>query len=384
MRYLLGGYYGMRNVGDDVLLYTTLAETARHDGAASFTVVSELPEVTPPGLRVRITAGGRRFENVRQMLHHDVWLFGGGGLLQDGSPRAADYLERLTQSARVVRLLGRRIALVGIGVGPLGTPRGRAAAAALLRQADLVTVRDAESRALAAELAPDVDVQVTGDLAFLLGRHVATAPVTPDSANVLGVSLLPYGRSLGRSADGDERGAVMLARALRDTLRRNAGWRVTLFEFFANPSYGDAHVLRLVEQELADPGRVSYRPYRGDFLEVFAEMRACQAFVGMRFHSCLLAHLAGVPCLMLAYHPKSESLATRLRLHPDAVAALPVLQDSRALEARLDALLADGSKFRPSVALDALIADAARNFELLSACLTGGRARVRERHRRIG
>ena len=31
MRYLLAGYYGMRNVGDDVLLYATLAETARHD-----------------------------------------------------------------------------------------------------------------------------------------------------------------------------------------------------------------------------------------------------------------------------------------------------------------------------------------------------------------
>ena len=147
---------------------------------------------------------------------------------------------------------------------------------------------------------------------------------------------------------------------------------------------GDAHVLRRVERELADPARVSYRPYRGDFLDVFAEMRVCQAFVGMRFHSCLLAHLAGVPCLMLAYHPKSESLAARLHLHPDAVAALPVLQDSRALEARLDALLADRAKFRPAAALDALITEAARNFDLLSACLTGGRARARERHRRIG
>jgi len=384
MRYLLGGYYGMRNVGDDVLLYTTLAGTAAHDAEASFTVVSEVSEVTPPGVRVRITPGGRRFENVRQMLHHDVWLFGGGGLLQDGSPRAADYLDRLAQSARVVRLLGRRVALVGIGVGPLGTPRGRAAAASLLRQADLVTVRDAESRALAGDLARDVEVQVTGDLAFLLGRHVAPAPLAPASAPVLGVSLLPYARSLGQDVDGDERGAAMLARALRETLRRNPGWRVTLFEFFANPDYGDAHVLRRVERELGDPARVSYRPYRGDFLDVFAEMRACQAFVGMRFHSCLLAHLAGVPCLMLAYHPKSESLAARLHLHPDAVAALPVLQDSRALEARLDALLADRAKFRPAAALDALITEAARNFDLLSACLTGGRARARERHRRIG
>ena len=384
MRYLLSGYYGMRNVGDDVLLYATLAETARHDAAASFTVISDLSELTPPGLRVSITAGGRRFENVRQMLHHDVWLFGGGGLLQDVSPRAAEYLERLARSARVIRLLRRRIVLLGIGVGPLTTPRGRAAATGLLHQADLVTVRDAESRALAGQLAPGVNVHVTADLAFVLGTQVAAAPPVPTAGRVLGLSLLPYARSVGRDAEADERAALGLARALRDALRRNPDWRVTLFEFFARPDYGDAHVLRLVERELADPARVTYRAYRGDFLDMFGEMRACQAFLGMRFHSCLLAHLAGVPCLMLAYHPKSESLAARLGLHPDAVAALPVLQDPRALGARLDALLSDGAKFRPSVALDGLIEASLRNFTLLSACLTGGNARARQRQGRSG
>jgi polysaccharide pyruvyl transferase CsaB len=384
VRYLLAGYYGMRNVGDDVLLYATLAETARHDRNASFTVISDLPELTPPGLRVRIAPGGRRLENVRQMLRHDVWLFGGGGLLQDGSPRAADYLERLGRSAHVIKLMRRRIALVGIGVGPLTTERGRVAAATLLGHADLVTVRDDESRALIAEVAPGVTVHVTGDPAFLLRAHAATVWHAPRPGKVLGVSLLPYARSLGGDAESDDRAAVGLARALAETLRRHPDWRVTLFEFFAHREYGDAHVLRTVERELADPARVTYRPYTGDFLAVFAEMRACQAFVGMRFHSCLLAHLAGVPCLMLAYHPKSESLATRLGLHPDAVAPLPVLHDARALGSRLDALLTDGAKFRPAVALEALTAAAARNFTLLSACLTGGRARARQRQGRRG
>jgi hypothetical protein len=78
MRYLLGGYNGMRNVGDDVLLYVTLAEVARLDPAATFT----------PGASVQITPGGRRFHNLRHLLRHDVWLFGVADCCRTRAPRA--------------------------------------------------------------------------------------------------------------------------------------------------------------------------------------------------------------------------------------------------------------------------------------------------------
>lgn len=370
MRYLVTGYYGMRNVGDDVLLYVTLAGTERVDANAAFTIISTRSETTPPRARARLVPGGRRLENVRQMLRHDVWLFGGGGLLQDESPKAVGFLHRLEQSARVVKMLGRKIVLLGVGVGPLATSAGRAAARSLLEQADLVTVRDAESRALAIEIAPAATVHVTADLAFLLPRY---APATladdrrPRNSSVLGVSLLPYARSLGHDGRGDDEVASAVARTLKPLLERHRNWDIELFEFFAGSgAYGDARVLRLVEGELGMSGRVRYRPYTGDFLSVYSAIGACEAFVGMRFHSCLLAYAAGVPCLMIAYHPKSESLAARLSLHPDAVAPLPLLQDQRALASRIDALLSNGAKFRPAVPLDALTLEADRTFTLLA------------------
>ena len=376
MRYLLGGYYGMRNVGDDVLLYVTLAEVARLDSTARFTVLSELPEAVPPGARVRLAAGGRRLENVRQMLAHDVWLFGGGGLLQDGSPRAVDSLVRLGRAARVVKLLGRRIALLGIGVGPLRTKEGRAAARQLLDYADFVTVRDEESQVLTAMVAPDVSVHLTGDLAFLFPRHVTPArPQIPRTQRTVGISLLPYASSLGQAAQDDEQRTVAMAKALRQVLERHRDWNVMLFEFFSgSPTYGDARVLRDLESQLGLGDRVTYRPYDGDFESVYSDLAACDAFVGMRFHSCLLAHTAGVPCLMLAYHPKSESLAARLRLDADAVAPLPVLNDPVALAARVETLLTDSTKFRPSVPIETMAVDSERNFTLLSSWLKGSQA----------
>ena len=50
----MGGYYGMRNVGDDVLLYVTIGEVNRLDRNAAFTVISSVPLVTPPGGRVAV------------------------------------------------------------------------------------------------------------------------------------------------------------------------------------------------------------------------------------------------------------------------------------------------------------------------------------------
>ena len=373
MRHLLAGYYGMRNLGDDVLLYATLGEVARVDREATFTVISERPEVTPPRTRVTITPGNRRLENARQMLRHDVLLFGGGGLLQDASPRSQDYLVRLAHVARIVKLMRRKVVMLGIGVGPLTTDRGRAAARSLLRLSDFVTVRDEESRALAAELARDAPVEVTGDLAFLLPAYAEKIePCEPpkDGRKTLGVSLLPYAGSLGQDRGEDARAVAAVAEVLDDILARNPDWRVTLFEFFSgSKDYGDRTVLRPLQERLAFPDRVSYRPYAGDFLSVFSEMRTCQAFLGMRFHSCLLSHLAGVPCLMVAYHPKCENLAARLQMSADAVVPLPVLHDAAMLRPRVEALLSDGAKFRPRIAVDALAAQSARTFTLFASWL---------------
>jgi polysaccharide pyruvyl transferase WcaK-like protein len=366
----------MRNVGDDVLLYVTLAEVARVDREASFTIISKLPEAIPPGVRVTITPGCRRFESVRQLMSHDAWLFGGGGLLQDGAERSRQYLIRLDHTVRVAKLMRRKILMLGIGIGPLTTSAGRTAAASLLQQADLVTVRDEESRVVAAELAPDVPVHLAGDLAFLLPRHTHAPAVTHSGRpKTLGISLLPYAASLGRSSDEDQSVAATFATALNQAMASHPDWRVMLFEFFSGwQKYRDASVLRSLERQLTSPGRVAYRRYTGDFEAVYADIAACSAFVGMRFHSCLLAHLGGVPCLMITHHQKSESLARRLQLSPDAVASLSVIQDTAALTARLDALLTDGDKFRPRVGLDTMARSSARTFDLLTGWLPRRRA----------
>jgi polysaccharide pyruvyl transferase CsaB len=375
MRYLLGGYYGMRNAGDDLLLYVTLAEVSRIDPDASFTIVSEHAELVPAEIRVNI-ARSRRFENLRQLRKHDVWLFGGGGLLQDASPRSRRYLVHLARTARLARLLGRKIVMVGIGIGPLTTVEGRAAAASLLRSAHLVTVRHDEGRALAAEMAPSVTVHDSADLGFLLPKHVGLPSVTPVD-KVLGVSLLPHAASVGRPRAEDDRLVDSMAKSIDTFLSAHTAWSVRLFDFFSGSAdYADADVLQAVQRRLAERDRVSYRSYRGDFIALHADLAACSAFVGMRFHSCILAYLARVPCLMIAYHPKSEHLARRLELHPEAVATLAVAQDSGALSGRLDHLVRTPDVFRPRVDLEWVEQQAGRSFGAFTDWVRDGAASI--------
>ncbi len=370
MKYLMGGYYGWQNVGDDLLLYVTIAGVARVDGDAEFTVVSSVPVEIPPGTKVTLTSGSRRFETTRQLLHNDVWLFGGGGLLQDRSERSLQSLGYLRHRAWMAKMFRRKIVALGLGIGPLVTAEGRKASRDFLYAADLVTVRDQASLDLALAIAPGCRVELAGDLVPLLPEmpaHRADPPDGPRAYKTLGVSLLAYHASLGGDTGKDLEMAACVAEALNQVLRQHPDWEVKLFEFFSGSSeYGDAVVLRHLEKQLAFPDRVHYRPYRGDGFAVYRELAECEALFGMRFHSCLLSYLAEVPCLMINYHPKCSALARILAMSDEAVVDLGALGDSPQLYDRLHSLLEDGARFRPPASARRLSGLAARNLELFA------------------
>jgi len=371
LRFLLSGYYGQRNVGDDILLYVTLANLARIDPSAECRFLSAQPVAVPPHARgIRLQPGSRRFLTLRSLLRSDVWLFGGGGVLQDHTARSLDTLRHHLRLARLARLAGRKIALLGVGLGPLETPPGRALVARLLHLADFVTVRDSDSAALAAALGVSHGITTTADLAFTFLRELPPAPPQPPrAARTIGISLLDLAYALGPSASSSS-GFAPLSAALRRVLASHPGWRVKLFEFFGSETHGDARVLRDFASGLDRPGDdVEFCPYRSDSSAIFAEIAACDAFIGMRLHSCVLAYMASLPVLMLDYHPKCRGFAREVGFPPGAVVDLDQLRDTGVLTERIEALVESGGRFRAAVPPDVMAARAAENFRLLHAWL---------------
>lgn len=144
---LLAGYYGFGNLGDEILLETYLARLK-----PKFEVSVLLPE--KPVDRWSLWAVARALSKT------DVLLFGGGGILQDktGFLGLAYYLSLIL----LARTLGKRVVLLGQGIGPL-SPFNLALARAVLKLAEKITVRDAASL----KLLEGLNVSLTADSALL-------------------------------------------------------------------------------------------------------------------------------------------------------------------------------------------------------------------------
>lgn len=371
MRYLLEGYYGMRNVGDDILLYVTIAEMAKLDPDAEFTVISDRHENLPPFANVKVISGGR-LKTLRQLLHHDVWLFGGGGLLQDPGVRAVQTLRRHQRIARLAKWIKRSIVLVGIGIGPLETPEGREAARKLLGAADFVTVRDKGSADLAHELMPECNLTVTADLSFLFPKYAPAPPkgLRDGKTRTLGISLLPFSGALDKDPQIDRRVVAVIAEALNHIMKEHPEWQVRLFEIFCgSESYGDKTVLQPLRDQLLFKQRVSFRAYDGDFFSLHKDLLQCSAFYGMRLHSCVLSWLGGVPCLMTDYHMKSSAIAKSMGIRNEAILPVGDLSSSSILIERLERLIHAPEAFLPTVPISELTSSAANNFKSMRGWL---------------
>jgi polysaccharide pyruvyl transferase WcaK-like protein len=60
-------------------------------------------------------------------------------------------------------------------------------------------------------------------------------------------------------------------------------------------------------------------PYNPNPVEMMCEVAKCNAFVGMRYHSCMFSYLTNTPLLVINYFKKCQALAEDIGLSKDAV-----------------------------------------------------------------
>ena len=144
---LLAGYYGFGNLGDEILLETYLARLK-----PKFQVSVLLPR--------KPVNRWSPWAVTRALAHTDMLLFGGGGILQDktGFLSLAYYLSLIL----LARIFGKRVVLLGQGIGPLSA-FSLALTRAVLKLAEKITVRDNASL----QLLKGLHASLTADSALL-------------------------------------------------------------------------------------------------------------------------------------------------------------------------------------------------------------------------
>jgi len=334
VNFLINGYFGFSNAGDEAVLAAMLAHLRVLDSGATFTATSGDPEQTKQ--MHGCDAIGR--QNPREILKAiqkcDVFLSGGGSLVQDvTSVRNAVYY---TTMLRTAKTLGKPTMVYAQGVGPLNQSLSRKVARAAFQGANLVTVRDGDSAKLLRDIGVTRAVEITADPVWDLSSAEVGNPKSQEWVVAL------------RSWPGQPFGCVELTLgAIRDAAK-NAN--VSLRFLAMQTGVDDVLLGSLVApHEWMDTKNKHPR-------EIVESLSGASRVLAMRLHALIFAASVGVPVVAFDYDPKVKALANIIGA---PLVASPSEEDLKQLPS-----LIESAKALSPVRLEELKSKARRNAEL--------------------
>lgn len=378
MRYFIYGYYGFGNFGDDLMLSAIVHQIGMRDSDARFTVKCRTPieglgptvdflpadtilESPQPAWRRGLRYLGAMFRGLRG---HDCLIIGGGALFLDKGD-VAKSLVLLWCLVLRARLMGMRIAVVGVSCDLLANPLSLWFTRSIFRQAAVVRVRDQFSLDYARYFGCQ-DIRLCADLAF------ASPQLTLDSVSAI------HARRLERSKTSSKRriGICLVdyfAVYEPDSMRRQIFIDRVSASLKSHAAESDYIYISLQEgQGLGDDrvhaalsATVAFTDYRsvrtlGEALELCADL---DGIVTMRYHLGLMGAATGVAVVALCHEMKLVSVA----LMPGVMStSLFEFVSDKAADPIGDLLALRGAKTGPLPNMDVFRRESLANFDWLS------------------
>lgn len=308
-RLLAIGYQGFGNLGDEAILTGIDALLAEVPVTVSAIVCGPQPGSVvgfPSARRIPTARLLPTPDAIRALWASDGLLLSGGGLIHD---HWQTVIPRYLAWIALSRLLGKPVVWVGVGVGPIRRRWQRVLARVARRLTALALVRDIAS----AELLGGVrqGLEVMPDPAVFNERPMRIAGAgEPGQLAIIIRGPAPGQRDL----------ADALAAALVDTCAA-AGQRGLDPVLLVMGGRADDAFVALVNRRAQERGVViPITPLGPTPAAVMERLAACRAVVSVRLHGVLMAALAGVPCVPVAYDAKVRAAAVQLGIEEFTVA----------------------------------------------------------------
>ena len=315
---LLSGYFGCGNLGDDLLLSATIAQLRLLMPRAQFLVrdagyVARLPalgsDVEFTGIDAILADRSRtrpdrllRFVTaLTRLLRRCNWfIFAGGTVFHEANGSRSLMVQWFI--CRLARLVGVRIAALGVGVSSLHSRRGRWLVRDIVAMSDLFLVRDEAARRQCGSDA----VRVTQDLVFgweELIRVRQAKPLRSDGSRTIALTICPA----AFHGDAVERAVAAFAGAIR--VWQLAGHRVVFLIFHTSPDVaGDEAMFEQIEEKFGRGAQVETRLLTAVPEALALAYRDIDTICGMRFHGFVLAAMFGVPFVGVAHDSKISEI----------------------------------------------------------------------------
>jgi polysaccharide pyruvyl transferase CsaB len=365
-RFLLSGYYGFGNLGDEALLQVIVEQLRARWPACAVDVLSGDPAATARAYGVEATPR-MDLARVRSAIDAaDVVLSGGGGLLQNvTSLKSLLYYSGVIRSA--IRA-GKPTMVFAQSIGPLDF-WGRAMVRNFCKGLRAATVRDERSCSLLRSLLPGVPVERTADPVFLFEPggeplDLAAEGLAGEDAPLVIVSV--------RKWQGADATAQAMANAV-DHLAARYGARAAFLPLGGPP---DAEIATTIIRRCGSTPVLLPDYPLGQAAQVIGR---ASLVIGMRLHALVIAARLGVPFLALPYDPKVTALLEDLR-YPAGPLFVPgrPLPPGDEIARRLDDAWARRAELAAHLAsVRAEIEQLAeRNFDVLDELVSGRLARA--------
>ncbi|MGD9679081.1 MAG: polysaccharide pyruvyl transferase CsaB [Vulcanibacillus sp.] len=302
------GYYGANNTGDEAILFS-MVSTLRNQGINDITVLSRNPEQTKLLHNVNSIYTGRRFNGLieiyKLLRESQLFILGGGGLLQDHSGRVIPYwLSRV-----IIAFMARTpVIYYANGVGPISSNKARWLVRIISNRVSWITVRDEPSLQLLKEIGVNrPKMEVTADPAIAID-------ITSDGKRLLEQAGVNFTNDRLRIAiclrNWTEEGYFTVFLNSLKMLREKYNIQFIFLPFqFGQDEPISEYALKIFRDDNSLMINGSYTPE-----QMAAMLKEMDGIIAMRLHALILGSISFRPLFGLIYDPKVENFMERLGL----------------------------------------------------------------------
>ena len=367
--FVLGGYYGYSNIGDDAMLFTVLSNILQKKSDVKICLLTRNPKKFQKWLDnyfTNITAKQRwNFPGIKKSIKKSKALvFGGGTLLQDNtSGRSFGYYSWLINTAQK---LGKKTILYANGIGPLYSKKNKEKTEILMRNITLATIRDSESY----NYLNSMNIDKKEEKIYLTTDEVLT--IRQNSY------LNAYKKDFKEYIKGDY--IVISVRKWKylgvEFLEKfAAAIEIICRENHLIPVYvimqptNDKKISEYLSQL---NGRAYLANAGGDIEKVLSIVRSAEAVISMRLHTLVFAAVFNIPMIGISYDPKVKSFLKDIFSGDTYTVGLDNFSKD-SLKEKFDILMSnrDSAKMQINEAAEKFCESAEKNSELFLNALYG-------------
>lgn len=169
MNNLITGFFGVNNLGDDIMLEAFYRSSAKKKelsllrlypgGGTDTPIKTDNISMFPRGKSILV-------DQYYSRIYDGLFWIGGTCMTDSAGDGAYGYMNSFKKR-------GKKIGYIGIGINEIHNPKRRDAYKDILDRADIVTIRDVKSYEIAKELSGNPCIQLTEDLVYLSDEIIA-------------------------------------------------------------------------------------------------------------------------------------------------------------------------------------------------------------------